>query len=97
MNLHYPTCFASVTLLVLGGLGVTVSKVYGGKNQQQCIPLEIVNKYGPGVGIDPHINNQFSIQGRLRGTLDTTNNCVQGLPPETINALNQAQAQQQGQ
>jgi hypothetical protein len=61
-----------------------------------CIPLEVVKERGSKVGIDIdiHINNQVSVNGSLQGTLDTTHNCVQGLSPKTVDALEQAQAQQ---
>jgi hypothetical protein len=65
-------------------------------------PVEIIRRHGTSAGIDPHSNDQFFVGGRPKGTLNTTDNCVQRLSPEKINDLKQAQeaqaqAQQQGQ
>jgi hypothetical protein len=62
---------------------------------RDCIPLEIVAQHEPSVVIDSHSNDQFFVGGRPKGTLNTTDNCVQRLSPEKIDALNQAQQQRQ--
>jgi hypothetical protein len=90
MKVSYPICFG---IVALAAAIVIAPLVHGGKNNQKCIPLEVVRAHGSTVGIQ-EIHNQFFVDGQSEGTLNTTDNCVQGLPPETVNALEQAQAQQ---
>jgi hypothetical protein len=91
----------SIGLVSLGILGTSRVPSQSNTNNPSvlggdCIPLEIVNKHRPNVGIDSPIQGQFYVNGRLtKATLNTTKNCVQGLPPKTIDALKRAQ--QRGQ
>ncbi len=93
---------SSIGLVSFGILGTSRVPSQSNTNNpsvlgRDCIPVEIVRQHGTSAGIDSPIEGQFFVRGRLKGTLDTTNNCVQGLSQETVDALNQAQAQAQAQ
>jgi hypothetical protein len=98
MNLNYPTFFVIVALsAALPLLPFLIPSRGDNKNSLKCIPLEIVRSHANTVGITA-LNGQFFVNERLTSaTLNTTDKCVQGLPPKTINDLKQAQAQQQRQ
>lgn len=95
MNLNYPKVFVIVGLsAALPLLPFLIPSRGDNKNSLKCIPLQIIESHANTVGIT-ELNGQFFVNGSLEGTLNTTKNCVQGLPPKTIDALKRAQ--QRGQ